>query len=99
MKHIKVTGCLDCSKRFDYGSNRGHWYCLAEDKRLDVQEHFDSKTIHPDCPLEDFKELKEDVLSLLYQISNSQVGSFGTWKGYISQLNCDRIKGLIDKLK
>lgn len=43
-------------------------------------------------------ELKKDILSLLYQITNSRVGYFGTWKGYLAQLNITTVDKLVKRL-
>ena len=60
-KHIIINGCHDC----DYG--RGYhcddykgYICdklwIAQPNNSDVYKYKDAKTIHPDCPLKDYKE-------------------------------------------
>jgi hypothetical protein len=57
MKYIKVTGCHDCpcaATSWTHGT-----LCGRRAKRTYINSCVGLKTIHPDCPLDDYDELDE----------------------------------------
>jgi hypothetical protein len=60
-KYIKITGCHDCDKRGICVNAENpkkalfpkYWCPLLN---MNVMKYVDSKTIHPDCPLDDYEE-------------------------------------------
>lgn len=73
--------------------------CRVCDKKFEVLFNYNEHECGEDASGELLNtELKEDILSLLYSISSSQVGYFGIWTGYCSQLDKKRVDYLIERL-
>lgn len=57
-KYIKVEGCHDCPKvKISYVGTflESHFTCNG---RWEVADAMKSKTNHPDCPLDDYEDIK-----------------------------------------
>lgn len=85
MKYIKVTGCHDCDKKY---ANTGTWMCKHPQSKdcMDIDIYIDSKSIHPDCPLDDCEQI-EEVLEPITELKKNHSIAFRSNCTHLLRIN------------
>lgn len=99
MKHIKVTGCHDpfCPVYKFKGAEGMICHRITYKAEIgkspfnEIEEYIKSKTIHPDCPLDDLEDNRMALFAALRWIANEYRNHINNNGAYEIMMNDDTI--------